>query len=106
MTKLVFVKADGTEIAVEAQNGSTVMQTALDNGIEEIVADCGGSCSCATCHCYIDEAWQNKLSAPDDIEVDMLDCVLERKASSRLSCQIEISDELDGLRIALPEAQF
>lgn len=106
MTKLVFVKPDGTEMTVEATNGSTVMQTALDNGIEEIVADCGGSCSCATCHCYIDDAWQSKLNPPDEIETDMLDCVLDRKAGSRLSCQIEVSDDLDGLQIALPSAQF
>lgn len=106
MALVKFVNHDGTVREVDATSGSTLMQVALDNGIDEIVAECGGACSCATCHCYVDEAWVAQLPEADSIEKSMLDCVLEPKDNSRLSCQITVTDALDGLTIHLPEAQY
>jgi 2Fe-2S ferredoxin len=82
------------------------MQGAVDNMIEGIVAECGGSCSCATCHCYIDQQWLDKLEPATEMENDLLECVTEPKDNSRLSCQIVISDDLNGLVVHLPESQF
>ncbi len=106
MTRVRFVSADGKVREVEATNGSSLMQAATDNAIAEIVAECGGACSCATCHCYIDEAWTAKLPKADEIEQAMLECALEPRENSRLSCQITVSDELDGITVHLPEAQY
>ena len=106
MPLITFVSHDGEAKEVHVESGTNLMQAAVDNGVDGILGECGGVCSCATCHCYIDDAWQSKLNPPDEIETDMLDCVLDRKPGSRLSCQIEVSDDLDGLHIALPSAQF
>ena len=106
MALVKFVNHDGVVREVEAASGSSLMQVALDNGIDEIVAECGGACSCATCHCYVDEAWMSKLPPADAIEKSMLDCALEPKDNSRLSCQVIVSDELDGLTVHLPAAQY
>lgn len=106
MPTIKFVSHDGNEVEVEAESGTTVMQAAMDNGIDAILAECGGACSCATCHCYVDEAWTGRMPEADDIEKDMLDCVLEPKDTSRLSCQINVTDELDGVVIHLPESQY
>jgi 2Fe-2S ferredoxin len=91
---------------VVAAPGTTVMEAAVDNDIEGIVAECGGACSCATCHVYVDSAWSGRLPQPDAQEDGMLDCVLDRHASSRLSCQIVLTDELDGLVVHVPDAQL
>lgn len=106
MALVKFVNHDGVVREVDAASGSSLMQVALDNSIDEIVAECGGACSCATCHCYVDDAWVSKLPPADPIETSMLDCVLEQKDNSRLSCQIIVSDDLDGLTVHLPAAQY
>jgi 2Fe-2S ferredoxin len=97
MPKISIVDSAGNTVVVNAQVGLTVMEVAVDNNIAGIVAECGGACACATCHAYIDEAWLDRLPAMDDMEDAMLDSVLDRRPNSRLSCQIEIADELDGL---------
>lgn len=106
MVKVTYIEPDGTSRVVEADTGASVMETAVDNDIEGIVAECGGGCSCATCHVYVDEAWLGKLPPPEPQEDGMLDCVLDRHGNSRLSCQIELTDELDGLVVSVPEEQI
>ena len=97
MPKIIYIEQDGTRKEVEADPGYTVMEVAVNNGVDGIVAECGGACACATCHGYIDEAWLDKLPEMDDMEDSMLDAAYERKDTSRLTCQIEITDALDGL---------
>jgi ferredoxin, 2Fe-2S len=106
MPRVRFIQADGRTSEVEGLSGDSVMETAIDNDIDGIIAECGGACSCATCHVYVDPSWQNRLPAPQPIEDGMLDCVLDRQANSRLSCQIRLSDELDGITITVPESQI
>lgn len=106
MALITYIEHNGNAHEVHVENGHSVMQGAVDNMIDGIVAECGGCCSCATCHCYVDEAWTEKVGQPEDMEKDMLECVAEPKPNSRLSCQIEVADELDGLVIHLPESQF
>lgn len=106
MGQVTYIESNGEQHQVNLQNGQSIMQGALDNLIEGILGECGGCCSCATCHCYVDEAWLEKVGAPDDMEKDMLDSVVDPQSSSRLSCQIQMSDDLDGLVVRLPESQF
>lgn len=106
MGRVIYIESNGEERQVDLDEGQSIMQGALDNLIEGILGECGGCCSCATCHCYVDEAWLEKVGAPDDMERDMLDSVVDPKSSSRLSCQIQMSDDLDGLVVRLPESQF
>jgi len=106
MPKITFIEHDGTEHAIDAEPGISVMNVALDNLVPGIDADCGGECSCATCHVMIDEAWMAKVGNPNETEESMLDLNPERQSNSRLSCQIPVSDELDGLVVNLPEFQF
>lgn len=106
MAKIVFVEHDGTEHAVEAKDGASVMLAAVNNGVPGIDADCGGACSCATCHVYVNEEWLAKVGEVTPIEEAMLSLSSDRKENSRLSCQIEVSDELDGLVVHTPEFQF
>ena len=106
MAKITYIEHDGTQHAVDADNGTTVMNAALDNLVPGIDADCGGECSCATCHVMVDEAWMAKVGSPNETEESMLDLNPERQPNSRLSCQINVSDELDGLVVNLPEFQF
>ena len=101
-----FVNHDGTINEVEVTAGTSLMQAAVDNGIDSIIAECGGACSCATCHCYIDDAWVEAVGQPGDTEKDMLECVLDPQPTSRLSCQVEVTDALDGLVVKLPESQY
>ncbi len=96
MPKIIFIENDEHK-EVEVDTGYTVMEAAVNNGVNSILAECGGACACATCHAYIDAAWVNKLPPMDDMEDSMLDAAYERKESSRLTCQIEVTDELDGL---------
>lgn len=103
---VVFVDPHGEEHEITASLGTSIMQAAVDNGIEGIVAECGGTCSCATCHCYIDDAWVAKLESPAVLERDMLACVLEPRSNSRLSCQIFLTRHLDGIRVSLPASQY
>ncbi len=105
MVKITFIDTAGTARTVEGEVGSTVMETAIKNGVTGIEAECGGACACSTCHVYIDDAWREKVGAPSPMEEDMLDFAYEVKPSSRLSCQIKVSDELDGLTVQTPERQ-
>ena len=106
MPKITFIQFDGTETSIDADVGSTIMNTALDNLIPGIDADCGGECSCATCHVLVDENWMEKVGQPSEVEESMLDLNPDRAANSRLSCQINVSDDLDGLVVNLPEFQY
>jgi 2Fe-2S ferredoxin len=105
MVKITFIDTAGTARTVEAEVGSTVMETAIKNGVPGIEAECGGACACSTCHVYIDDAWREKVGEPSPMEEDMLDFAYEVKPSSRLSCQIKVSEELDGLSVRTPERQ-
>ncbi|MEM6819645.1 MAG: 2Fe-2S iron-sulfur cluster-binding protein [Pseudomonadota bacterium] len=96
MPKIIFIENDEHK-EVEVDTGYTVMEAAVNNGVNSILAECGGACACATCHAYIDAAWVSKLPPMDDMEDSMLDAAYERRESSRLTCQIEVTDELDGL---------
>ena len=90
---------------IDAESGSTVMENAVKNGVPGIEAECGGACACATCHVYVDEAWTEKVGKPEVMEEDMLDFAFEPKPVSRLSCQIKMTDEFDGLVVHVPEQQ-
>ncbi|ATE63649.1 2Fe-2S iron-sulfur cluster-binding protein [Rhizorhabdus dicambivorans] len=105
MVKVRFLRPDGSEEACDVAAGLTVMEAALNNGVDEIIADCGGALSCATCHVYVDEAWMGRAGAPSEAEEEMLEFALDRRPTSRLSCQIKLVEGLDGLSITLPERQ-
>lgn len=105
MPKISFIDFKGTERTVDAQVGSTVMETALRNGVPGIDAECGGACSCATCHVYVDPAWQAAVGKPSPMEDDMLDFARDVQPNSRLSCQIKVTEALDGLIVRTPEKQ-
>ncbi|WP_163268510.1 2Fe-2S iron-sulfur cluster-binding protein [Chelativorans alearense] len=106
MTSVTFRSHDGSTVQVNGELGVSLMQTALSNGIDGIVGECGGSAMCATCHVYVDEAFVNLLPPMNDVENEMLECTVStRRASSRLSCQIRLSRELEGLVVELPETQ-
>lgn len=105
MVKIIYIDSDDTSRTVEAEVGATVMETAIKNGIPGIEAECGGACACATCHVYIDERWQAKTGQASPMEEDMLDFGFDVRPSSRLSCQIKVSDDLDGLVVRTPSQQ-
>lgn len=97
MPKIVYIEPEGDRVEVEVEEGYSVMEGAIMNGVEGIEAECGGACSCATCHCYVREEWWDKLPDMDVIEDSMLEAATERRENSRLTCQIPVTDELDGL---------
>jgi 2Fe-2S ferredoxin len=105
MPKITYISHEGKKNIVEVPKGLSVMEGALQNNIEGIDADCGGSMACATCHVYISENWFNKLEKIHDAENDMLDMAYEPKKNSRLSCQIIVTDDLDGLEVTTPIKQ-
>jgi len=105
MTKITYIESNGTVHETEADNGATVMETAIRNDVPGIVAECGGSCTCATCHVYVDEKWFETTGGPSVMEEDMLDFAYDVRETSRLSCQIKVTDELDGLVVRVPERQ-
>ena len=105
MVKITFTDAQGVARTVEGEIGSTVMETAIKQGVPGIEAECGGACACSTCHVYIDEAWREKAGAPTPMEEDMLDFAYNVQPNSRLSCQIKVTEELDGLTVHTPERQ-
>jgi ferredoxin, 2Fe-2S len=102
MPLIRFIQPDGSEASVSANVGDSVMQTAVNNQIPGILGDCGGSCSCATCHAYVDEAWSGRMPGAESYEVDMLTCAMDVRENSRLTCQIFMTPELDGLVVRLP----
>lgn len=105
MTKLTIVAYDGVNFDIDAEDGSTVMENAVRNSVPGIEAECGGACACATCHVYVDDAWAEKVGSPQVMEEDMLDFAYDVRPTSRLSCQIKVTPELDGLIVHVPERQ-
>jgi len=105
MATITYIDFDGNERVIEAKNGETVMEVAVKNSVPGIDADCGGACACATCHVYVDPAFMDKVGQPEDMEQSMLDFAENVKPNSRLSCQITVSDSLDGLSVTTPESQ-
>jgi|TARA_B100000787_G_scaffold146978_1_gene117773 2Fe-2S ferredoxin len=107
MAKITYIEHNGTTHKVEVANGLTVMEGARDNNIPGIEADCGGACACSTCHVYVDTDWMDKIPPREDMEEDMLDFAFEPDLSrSRLTCQLTVSDALDGLIVTMPERQI
>ena len=105
MPKIIYKDKDGVSKTIEVENGLSVMEGAIQNDIPGIDADCGGAMACATCHVYVEEKWLDKLPKADDAEVDMIDMAHEPKKNSRLSCQLIVTDELEGLTVTTPEKQ-
>lgn len=106
MPKIIFLTLSGDRLEVEGEVGYNVMEVAIANGVEGILGECGGACACATCHGYIDPEWLHKLEPIDDMEDTMLEMVNARTSSSRLTCQIELSEELDGLIVRVADNQY
>jgi ferredoxin, 2Fe-2S len=105
MPKIVFIEPDGSRREIDAPLGVTLMEVARQHGVQGIVAQCGGACACATCHVYIAPSRRSKLEPPEEMENGMLETAWERKAESRLSCQIHITPDLDGLEVTVPRQQ-
>ena len=105
MPKITYIESNGSSHTKEVAKGLSVMEGAVQNDIPGIDADCGGSMACATCHVYVEEKWLDKIPKAEEAEVDMIDMAFEPKKNSRLSCQLIISDELDGLKVTTPEKQ-
>jgi len=106
MPKITFIEHDGTPHEVDAEAGMTLMEAAVRNMVPGIEADCGGACACATCHVYVDKAWLEKTGERGEMEEDMLDFAFDVHDNSRLSCQVTLTDDLDGLVVKVPEKQF
>jgi 2Fe-2S ferredoxin len=106
MPNVTYIQPDGKEITIEARDGDSVMETAVRNGVKGIIAECGGACACATCHVFVDEEFMAKVGEPGPLEDDMLDgSAEERNSCSRLSCQIKMNADLDGLRVRIASEQ-
>ena len=106
MPRVTYVQASGKTISVDVPVGDTVMDGALDNNIPGILGQCGGGCTCSTCHCYVPAAWQNRFPPPHQDELDLLAYALDRRPGSRLACQLRLTEELDGLTVGLPARQL
>jgi 2Fe-2S ferredoxin len=106
MPRIIFIEHDGTEHVTGAEVGQSVMQVATANLIPGIIGDCGGYCNCATCHAYVDAQWEKAAGAPASNEAELLECSLDTQSNSRLTCQIRITPEMDGLVIRLPKSQY
>ena len=105
MAKITYIEFNGAEHVVDVKPGLSVMEGAVKNNIPGIDADCGGACACATCHVYVDQAWLDKTGSQSAMEESMLDFAENVEDNSRLSCQIKVSDDLDGLKVTMPESQ-
>jgi 2Fe-2S ferredoxin len=105
MPKITYKSKDGVSKTIEVENGLSVMEGAIQNDIPGIDADCGGGMACATCHVYVEEKWLDKLPKSEEAEIDMIDMAYEPKKNSRLSCQLIVTDELEGLTVTTPEKQ-
>ena len=105
MPKVTYIESSGKEHVIDAPAGQTVMEAAVKHAVPGIDADCGGACACATCHVYVDPAWQTKTGEASSMELSMLDFANDVEPNSRLSCQIKLTDELDGLIVRLPASQ-
>ena len=106
MPKITYIQPNGEKQTIDADTGVTVMEAAKLNLVDGIEAECGGACACATCHVYVADEWLGKTGKPSEMEEDMLDYAFDVRETSRLSCQIKLSDELDGLIVAVPDKQF
>ncbi len=106
MARITFIEHNGNEHQVDADSGQNLMQAAMDNAVPGIDADCGGGCACGTCHVIVAKEWVDKISAANDVEVSMIEMTPEDNERSRLACQIELDDNLDGLVVKLPEFQM
>ena len=106
MARIKFIQIDGKEKEVVAKAGESVMRAAVDNGVEGIAAECGGCLSCATCHAYISEEWADRVPPPSEEEKVMIECAMGVQANSRLTCQLTVTDELDGLVVQIPPTQY
>ena len=106
MPKITYIEHNGTEHTVDVASGLSVMEGAVNNNIPGIDADCGGACACSTCHVYVDPAWVAKLPEREDMEEDMLDFAFEPNERSRLTCQVKVTPEMDGLVVQMPEKQI
>ena len=106
MAKITFIQPDGRAQTVEGEAGMTVMETAKKHLVDGIEAECGGACACATCHVDVDDQWRDRVGPPAEMEEDMLDFAFDVRESSRLSCQIKVTPELDGLVVRVPDKQF
>ena len=105
MAKITYIEFSGKQHVIDVESGTSVMQGAVNNNVRGIIAECGGACSCATCHVYVDNAWTDELAEKGAEETAMLDAVCEPRPNSRLSCQIKVSEDLDGLIVRVPEKQ-
>jgi ferredoxin, 2Fe-2S len=105
LVKITYIDSDGTARTVDADVGATVMETAIRNDVPGIVAECGGACACATCHVHVSEEWKARVGDPSPMEEDMLDFAFDVRPTSRLSCQIRVTPELDGLVLHVPKEQ-
>lgn len=106
MPNITYIDFEGTERVIDAKVGDSVMETATNNDLPGIDADCGGACACATCHVYVDPAWVDIVGKPEELEAEMLEVADEVKSNSRLSCQVKITELMDGLIVTTPENQF
>lgn len=106
MPMLVFVEANGTQHDVEIEVGGTLMQGAVDNMIDAILAECGGCCSCGTCQCYVDDEWAAVMGQPNEIEATVLEGACEVHANARLSCQVTVTAEMEGMVVRMPASQY
>jgi 2Fe-2S ferredoxin len=106
MSKVTYIESGGKQHVVDLQPGDSVMQGAVTNGVSGIAAICGGACSCATCHVYIDEAWRSRTGARNDLEESMLEMADDVQPNSRLACQIKMTEELDGLVVHIPDGDY
>jgi 2Fe-2S ferredoxin len=105
MPKITFIEHTGREHEVEAEIGQSVMQAATNNMVPGVIGECGGNCSCATCHVYIEPPWAERIEGPSSQEQEMIECALHTRPTSRLSCQIRVTVDLEGLTVKLPESQ-
>jgi len=105
MPKITYIEHNGSEHVIDVKSGLSVMEGAVKNNIPGIDADCGGACACATCHVYVDDSWKDKVGTKSAMEESMLDFAENVEATSRLSCQIKVTDQLDGLVVRMPESQ-
>ena len=106
MATIIFINANGVRKEIEAKIGESIMRNAVDNGVEGIEADCGGCLSCATCHAFIGESWADKIPEPSADEQTMVECAIDVRPTSRLTCQVMMTEELDGIEVAIPESQY
>lgn len=105
MPKITYIEFNETPHVIDVDPGLSVMEGAVQNNVPGIDADCGGACSCGTCHVYVDSSWIDKLAAKSEVEASMLEFVIQPRENSRLSCQLQVTDELDGLVVRMPESQ-